>query len=228
MPSTTTATQLRQLREDDRLKYHGVEWQVRDYSTYIDAKGYELEEWLLKSNTGKKYYLLREVDLQDSEAAVHWYLAEELRTPAIYHPETSQDLLVILGDDMRSHKPPYPELRLHNRTYQFESQTEGDYTSDGDRRHRITWDYWDAAHLWNLALEAWADGKLIVYSTREVQPADFTDLHRYGLYAAPSYDYSQSSINYIKSPRSNSSRPLQILMAWLVVVIGFCLMIGGV
>lgn len=218
----TTETQLRQLRENDRLKYHGVQWQVRDYSTYTDANGYELEEWLLKSNTGKKYYLLREIDPQNPEALVHWYLAEELRTPSIYDPETSRDLLLTLGNDMRSHRTPYPELRLHNRTYTFESQTEGDYESEGEHRHRITWDYWDAAHLWNLALEAWSDGKLIVYSTREVQPADFTDLHRHGMYAAP-------SINYIQQPsRSNSSRPLQIFMAWSVIIIGILMMMAGI
>jgi hypothetical protein len=45
----------------------------------------------------------------------------------------------------------YPTLQLFNRIYQFESQTDGTYNADQKTRQRITWDYWNKSHLWNLA-----------------------------------------------------------------------------
>lgn len=211
--------QLRQLREGSRLKYHGVQWDVRDYSTYTDANSYETEEWLLKSSSNKEYYLLREIDPQNADR-VHWYLAEALHYPTIIDPQTSRDRLTTLGDDMRSHKTPDPELRLFNRTYAFESQTEGDYESNGTTRHRITWDYWDTAHLWNLALEAWSDGTLVVYSTREVQPADFTEIQSSNRAAlSPGQSFNTPK-------RKNRSREFAI--AWIVTIVGFLLMISGI
>lgn len=84
MPTIATQTQLQQLRPGDHLKYHGVQWDVKDYSTYDDPQGYETAEWLLRSQTGKEYYLLREVDPQNSESLVNWYLAEKLAYPSIF------------------------------------------------------------------------------------------------------------------------------------------------
>lgn len=223
MVAIVTENQLRQLREGDRLKYHGVQWMVKDYSTYTDAQGYETEEWLIKSQTGKEYYLMREVDPNHPDALVHWYIAEELRSPAIYEPNASRDLTTTLGADMRSHKEPYPELRLFNRVYQFESQTEGEYESDGETRTRTTWDYWDATHLWNLALEAWSDKTLVVYSTREVQPADFSDIRPgIGLPIA----YEQQPIR--SRSDTHTARSIQIVLAWFITILGFFLMISGI
>ncbi|HEY9883530.1 MAG TPA: DUF4178 domain-containing protein, partial [Thermosynechococcaceae cyanobacterium] len=140
MTAGLTETQLRQLREGSRLKYHGVQWEIQDYSTYTDDNRYKTEEWLLRSSSGKEYYLMREIDPQYAETQVHWYLAEELRYPTLVDPQTYRDRLTTIGGDMRSHVSPYPELQLFNRVYTFESQTEGDYESDGKTRHRITWD----------------------------------------------------------------------------------------
>lgn len=223
MADIVTETELRKLREGDRLKYHGVQWMVKDYSTYTDPQGYETEEWLITSQTGKEYYLMREVDPNNPDALVHWYVAEELRNPAIYEPNSSRDLATTLAMDMRSHKEPYPELRLFNRIYQFESQTEGQYESDGQMRSRTTWDYWDATHLWNLALEAWSDRTLVVYSTREVQPADFSEI-RPGIGFA-----TTSGFQPIHSrSNTNTARSLQIVLAWFITILGFFLMISGI
>ncbi len=62
MLSASNQGQLLQLRPGDRLNYHGVQWQVKDYSTYVDPNGYETTEWLLQSKAGAEYYLLRELD----------------------------------------------------------------------------------------------------------------------------------------------------------------------
>ncbi|HEY9907601.1 MAG TPA: DUF4178 domain-containing protein [Thermosynechococcaceae cyanobacterium] len=217
----TTAPQLRQLRERDRLKYHGVLWTVKDYSTYTDDHGYETEEWLLKSQTSKEYYLLREVDPVDPESQVHWFLAEEVRRPAIYEPDSSREIAVNLAAEMRSHREPYPHLKMYNRTYEFESQTEGEYVSDGESKIRTTWDYWDDAHLWNLALEAWSENTLVVYSTREVQPEDFTEV----TWAAKQTSYS-APVAYVNSVKTDRSREYAI--AWAMVVGGFLLMLMGI
>jgi hypothetical protein len=219
--STTTETQLRQLRAPDRLRYHGVEWQVKDFSTYTDDKGYETEEWLLKSQTSKEYYLMREVDPQNPSGLVHWYLAETVRNPAIYEPESARDLTIGLAAAVRSCRDPYPQLKMHNRLYQFESQTEGDYVSEGETRTRITWDYWDQAHLWNLALEAWSDNQLIVYSTRKVKPEEFTQLSRGTSLAAS----SRNSFPLIQPPVDRSG---EFVMAWVMVIVGFMLMMFGI
>ncbi|MBW4691089.1 MAG: DUF4178 domain-containing protein [Lyngbya sp. HA4199-MV5] len=230
MTAGLSETQLRHLREGSQLKYHGVQWVIQDYSTYTDDNGYETEEWQLKSSSGKEYYLLREVDPQNPETLVHWYLAEELRYPTLLDPQTSRDRLTMVGDEMRSHATPYPELQLFNRVYAFESQTEGDYESDGTTRHRITWDYWDSAHLWNLALEAWSDGTLAVYSTRVVQPADFTEIQSSNRASLAS---GQSSSDYVATMQAfynqkRDSRSRELAIAWIVTIIGFFLMISGI
>jgi hypothetical protein len=169
-----TEETLRQLQPGDLIHYHGVQWRVKDVSNYRDPSGYETEEWLLKSPLSKEYYLLREVDPENPTAEVNWYIAEQLRNPAIYEPGSSQDLLTSLAYEMRSGREPYSQLQTLNRVYTFESKTEGTYESEDGSERRVTWDYWDAAHLWNLALEAWSDSSLSVYSTRKVQPADFS------------------------------------------------------
>lgn len=58
MGTILTGETLQDLNEGDRITYHGVRWQVCDRSTYQDDKGYTTQEWLLKSTTGKEYYLL--------------------------------------------------------------------------------------------------------------------------------------------------------------------------
>lgn len=223
--TAATESQLRQLRDGDRLTYHGVLWRVDDYSTYADDEGYETEEWLLKSQTGKEYYLMREIDSDGAEREVQWYLAEEVRSPSIFDPESSQDVTLDLREAVRSRREPYPQLRMYNRTYKFESETEGDYESDGETRARITWDYWDEAHLWNLALEVWSDGKMNVYSTRTVQPRDFTSVQ------IGQSDFAPINSSFsVSSARSNtiSPRTWQFIAAWTLVIIGVIFIFAGI
>jgi hypothetical protein len=227
MAEILTGEQLVELRTSDRLTYFGVRWQVQDYSTYTDPKGYEIEEWMIKSTTGKSYYLLREVDPQGA-TDVHWYIAEELANPKLFDPETQADVLITVAERMRSRGEPYPVLQLFNRQYRFESQTEGTYESEDAPRERMTWDYWDEAHLWNMALETWSDGKLSIYSTREVQPEDFSELRKEseGLRPMP-FRESASTATY--GPQlSWTSRQSQFIMAWGLVVFGFFMMMLGV
>lgn len=218
MQSTLTEEQLRSMREGCRLNYHGVEWQIADYSTYSDQAGYETEEWLLESPLGKEYYLLREFSPVEVGATVQWYLAEELPHPKIYDPATAREVTYRLAEQILSGQSPYPQLQALNRTYEFESQTEGTYDADAGSRSRTTWDYWDTPHLWNLALEAWSDGSFAVYSTRTVQPSDFSDL------------ISHSPLNFTsaRSRRSKAAQPQQRWAAIVLMIVGFFLMIFGI
>lgn len=226
METPVTEDELRALRAGGRLKYHGVQWRIDDFSTYTDPNGYEMEEWLLKSGSGKEYYLLREVDPNNPEGRVHWYIAEELRSPKIYDPSSNREVSVKLVEEMRSRRTPYPSLQLFNRLYQFESQTEGTYESHGESRSRITWDYWDETHLWNLGLEAWSNNLLVVYSTREVQPADFTNV-QHGVLAQVGNSYAAPPIASNYSSKMES-RSLQLIIAWFLTIVGFFLMVGGI
>ena len=185
MLSVSHQAQLQQLRSGDRLKYHGVLWQVKDYSTYADSKGYETTEWLLRSQAGAEYYLLQEFDPQNPERLVHWYLAEEIANPKIFPPDSYNNLAVCLWQDMQGHKTPYRELLALSRSYYFESETQGTYEGKQKDTSRITWDYWDEAHRWNLALEAWLNGELHVYSTRAVKPEEFYEIQKGGVSNLP-------------------------------------------
>ncbi len=227
MADTLTGEQLETLREGDRITYYGVRWQVFDYSTYTDPKNYATEEWLLRSTTGKEYYLLKEID--PASTGERWYIAEELPTPKIIDPTTQTDVLTSLAGSIRSAQPPYPQLQLFNRLYQFESKTEGTYESDDSTQQRITWDYWDEAHLWNLALEAWSNAKLVVYSTREVQPENFSE-HRKEGEGIPKFSQTGIGAPSILQPKLSGgiSRRTQFLMAWGLVIGGFFLMMMGI
>ncbi|MBW4522879.1 MAG: DUF4178 domain-containing protein [Scytolyngbya sp. HA4215-MV1] len=233
---SSVETSLRQLRDGDRVQYHGIQWQVKDYSTYTDH-GYETEEWLLTAQTGKEYYLLREVDPAHQLTPIQWYIAEELQDPCLYDPHSARDVTLDLADAMRHYQSPYPELQLFNRVYQFESQTAGDYESDGSTLTRITWDYWDPSHLWNLALEAWSHGKLCVYSTRTVQPTDFTQIdYHFGNQSSGNFSasthFGTSSVvggQSFGSQISNlSARNKQFIAAWLITIVGFLFFIAGI
>lgn len=228
-----TEDTLRQLQPGDLIHYHGVQWRVRDISHYRDPYGYETEEWLLKSPLSKEYYLLREVDPENPMAQVNWYIAEQLRNPAIYEPGSSRDLLTSLAHEMRSGKEPYPQLQTLNRIYTFESKTEGTHDSEEGSEYRITWDYWDAAHLWNLALEAWSDSSLSVYSTRKVYPSDFSQLQTQGQVGA--YAANRSAGWGRKSQSSNYlfgmfyvPKEQQFILAFCLLFFGLIFMLSGI
>ena len=185
MLSVSNQAQLQQLRSGDRLKYHGVQWLVKNYSTYEDPNGYETTEWLLRSKTGVEYYLLREFDPKNPEVLVHWYLAEEIRNPRIYEPESFNNVAVRLWHDIQEQKEPYSELRALGRHFYFESQTQGTYGGKEGDTSRITWDYWDEAHQWNLAIEAWQNTERHVYLTKVVKPEEFFDIQKQGIVNFP-------------------------------------------
>lgn len=178
MNSVAAQTPLDNLSVGDRVTYHGVKWDVTDYSTYSDANGYQTAEWLLRSPGGNEYYLLREVDPQNPETLVNWYLAEEIKEPSIFLPANQNNLAPIMWEAMQVDNTPYPVLRVYATNYSFESQTRGSYEGDEENTSRITWDYWDKDRTRNLALEAWPNGELRVYSSKVVKPEEFSQIEK--------------------------------------------------
>ncbi len=211
---------LTRLRAGDRVTYGGTQWEVKDFSTYDDANGYETMEWLLKSGKSS-YYLLREVDPENPDTRINWYLSEEIGVDRISGEHVGDNVRFALWDAMQEHREPYLKLRALGRLYYFESQTEGIYTSTDSSEDRITWDYWDEEHLWNLAIEAWQNRELHVYSTKKVNPEDF---------AIAEKSVTIQSFASKNSPSRNqktNDRTWEWVCAWALVIIGFILMTSG-
>ncbi len=211
---------LPRLRAGDLVTYGGTQWEIKDFSTYDDANGYEMMEWLLQSNNSS-YYLLREIDHDNPETNVNWYLSEEIGVNRISGEHVGDNVQFALWESMYAHREPYPKLRALGRLYYFESQTEGTYKSEEDEESRTTWDYWDEPHLWNLAIEAWQDRELHVYSTKKVSPEDFAIAER----SAKTQGFATSTSskrNVIKKDRT-----WEWVCAWGLVIVGFILMTSG-
>ncbi|MBD2175373.1 DUF4178 domain-containing protein [Pseudanabaena sp. FACHB-1998] len=211
---------LPRLRAGDRVIYGGIQWEIEDFSTYDDADGYETMEWLLKSNRSS-YYLLREVDPENPETKVNWYLSEEIGVNRVSTDHVGDNVQFALWDVMLKQGEPYLKLRAMGRVYYFESQTEGNYNSVDGTESRTTWDYWDEQHLWNLAIEAWRDRELHVYSTKKVSPTEFT--------IADKVEKPQSFIfqNPTQPKAKANDRTWEIICAWTLIIIGFILMTSG-
>lgn len=212
---------LTRLRAGDLVTYGGTQWEVEDFSTYDDPNGYETMEWLL--NSGKtSYYLLREGDPENLETRINWYLSEEIGVNRVSGEHVGDDVRFALWDAMQEHREPYFKLRALGRLYYFESQTEGIYTSENNSESRITWDYWDEKHLWNLAIEAWQNRELHVYSTKKVNPDDF-------VIAEKSITTQSFSSKYSPSHNKKSNdRTWEWICAWGLVIIGLIFIISGV
>ncbi|WP_019499521.1 DUF4178 domain-containing protein [Pseudanabaena sp. PCC 6802] len=220
MPSVFTQARLQQLRAGDRVTYGGVQWQVMDYSTYADDENYQTAEWLLRSLSGKEHYLLREIDPHNPDSEVNWYFSEEISLNQVSGIKPGDDIRFGLWDAMRDGQP-YHQLRALGRVFTFESQTTGNYRSDEGDESRTTWDYWDADRTWNLALEAWAGGLVRVYSTKPVQPEEFSDVER----SATNLRAAAFSSGRIGSQKND--RIWQWIGAWTLIIVGLLLMLFG-
>ncbi|HEY9810458.1 MAG TPA: DUF4178 domain-containing protein [Halomicronema sp.] len=178
MVSTSSLDRLQSLRSGDRFSYYNLNYNVKDYSSYTDEKGYQTEEWLLNSSTGFEYYLLREVDPDNPSNFVNWYLSEEVAEPNLFNAENQDNIITYLWKDMQEENTPYAELKIYGDSYYFESKTEGTYQGEYGESNRITWDYWDRTHQRNLAIEAWPDGELHVYLTKLIKPEQITIIEK--------------------------------------------------
>lgn len=223
MPSVFTQAQLQKLRAGDRITYGGVQWQIADYSFYNDDNGYTTEEWLLKSIGTRSYYLLREIDPVNPENRVNWYLSEEISGSSVSGEHVGDNLQFTMWRVIRDGEQAYPHLHALGKDFYFESQTDGTYSSESGKASRATWDYWDQEHLWNLAIEAWEDGDIHFYSTKKVNPQDFSEVIA---------DVNKASLvgsrnNSTRNQKQLDWRTIQIYMAWGLTIGGILLMLFG-
>ena len=218
--STDYISFLPRLRAGDFVTYGGTQWEVKDFSTYDDANGYEMMEWLIQSNSSSNY-LLREVDPDYPETNINWYLSEEIGVNRISGEHVGDDIRFSLWEAIQNDHEPYPKLRALGRLYYFESQTTGTYKSEDGDESRTTWDYWDDEHLWNLAIEAWRDRELHVYSTKKVSPEDFKIAEK----SVKSQSLVSSRVSKYSSPKND--RTWQWICAWGLVIVGFILIMSG-
>lgn len=214
MYSVSIETQLHALRPGDRVMYASVDWDVKDYSTYFDPQGYQTEEWLLISSSGAEYYLLREFEPDEDMEPVTWYISHQLENVRLYVPNSQEDIVPRLWQEMQALTTPYPELQLFYKTYYFDSQTEGSYDAKGKTKSRITWDYWDETHSVNLAIEAFGDRKLDIYSSKVVKPNDF-------------YNIQKGVGDQVGNNSLSSKIVIELIMAITVIATGILLIIFG-
>jgi hypothetical protein len=214
MSITDAQKQLHDMRAGDRVRYHGVDWDIEDYSTYRDTEGYQTDEWLLKSSGGTEHYLLREYDSEEPSNSVTWYISNLVQNARLLVPESKQNILPELWERMQADSIPYPELQLFYKSYYFESCTEGKYESTNKTQSRITWDYWDKDHFTNLAIEAFPQGKIEIYSTKIVKIEEFSHIQKGVVKKSSKFKLDSSLLG-------------ESVIALIVLIVGVCMMIFG-
>jgi Domain of unknown function (DUF4178) len=146
-------------RVGQTLTFEGQEWEVTDHSSYWD-EGYRVLEWCCESD-GAEAYLLKEIH---EGAPVKWFFTRRV-------PNARVDGLPAAG---RGATPP-PALTCEGQSYHYAESTEGTYEEDpGNRVEKTTWEYWDAAHTRNLAIEVWAEGRIDCYRGAYIEPGQVT------------------------------------------------------
>lgn len=151
------------------ILFDGQEWQVTGQSSYWNDEGYRVHEWCCEAgeSTG---YLLKEAD--PKQGSIRWFFTREIPEDAV-----AVEGGVALAEWMEREadpKPP-PALSYHQNTYRYEETTEGTHGDDaGQKVRKVTWDYWDAGHGHNLAVERWPDGTFDCYLGIYIEPGQVT------------------------------------------------------
>jgi hypothetical protein len=107
MSITQIQSLIQDLRSGDRIRYHGVDWDIEDYSTYRDTEGYQTDEWLLKSSGGTEYYLLREYDPQQPSTSVTWYISNPVHNCRLLATGSKEDGIVESWDDFAENRTSF-------------------------------------------------------------------------------------------------------------------------
>jgi hypothetical protein len=155
--------------EGDRLQFRGASWKVTERSTYNNEDGYRCVEWTCECGDVEGY-LLKETEKDNVKK---WFFTLTLDAGKVKLPagEAVDDWIKRTGN-IRATKET-PELQYRGQSYQYADKTEGTYTDDsGERTPKTTWDYWDAEHKNNLAIEIWESGEVAAYLGNYIRSAD--------------------------------------------------------
>ena len=144
----------------------GRHWTVTDHSSYTAPDGYNVDEWECSggagASPGELAYLLRESDTE-----VRWYFTRPIPLAAVTLSggKPFADVATTLTE-------PPDALVYRGLAHGLDETTDGQYAEDpGESVQKTTWDYWDARHELNLAVERWADGRVECYHGRLIDPA---------------------------------------------------------
>ncbi|MBI3455751.1 MAG: DUF4178 domain-containing protein [Candidatus Rokubacteria bacterium] len=155
-------------RVGQTLRFDGREWEVTDHSSYWDAEGYRVSEWCCESEDTEAY-LLKEV--KEGEPT-RWFFTRRIPGDAVTLP--GGEGLPAWLERHRGAAPP-AGLAYEGRSYGYAETTEGIYEDEpGERVRKATWEYWDAAHARNLAVERWEDGRADCYHGAYIEPGQVT------------------------------------------------------
>lgn len=163
-------------RTGQALVIDHAEWTIVGHATYR-TEGYHADEWECRKG-GTTGYLLKERERD----GVRWFFTIPAALSAVTLPG-GESL-----DRWRGREPqggPPATLVFRGGAYRYETSTEGLYEEQpgraaergrsGAERGRsgvgkTTWEYWDGAHVYNLAIEQWPDGRLEAYHGAYVDP----------------------------------------------------------
>jgi hypothetical protein len=145
------------------LEISGKRWNITDHSSYGNNEGFHVDEWECeRQNPSETRYLLRETD-----AEVRWYFTRPIPLSAVSISGGKP-----FGDVVATLAKPPDTLVYRGLAHGLDETTDGRYAEEpGESVQKTTWDYWDAKHEVNLAIERWADGRVDCYHGRRIEPA---------------------------------------------------------
>lgn len=150
------------------LRFEGREWEITDHSSYWDAGEHRVNEWSCESGDVTAY-LLKEVS--DSEGT-RWFFTRLIPSDQVTLAG-GQGLQTLIG---RGGEPGPPDELVHQQqTFRHAETTDGTYEDEpGERVRKVTWEFWDARHETNLAVELWGDGRFDCYRGAYIEPDQVT------------------------------------------------------
>jgi len=172
--ATTSPEQLKRLDESEPAKgvvllFGGEEWTVTGQADYSNPEGYRVHEWCCEGGDTTAY-LLREGDPR--QGAIRWFFTLEIDSAGVSLPG-GQGFGEWLARNAKADPPP--ALTYRGGIYHFTGTTEGTHQDDsGKQVRKVTWDYWEAGHTHNLAVERWPDGSFDCYLGTYIEPGQVT------------------------------------------------------
>ena len=149
--------------------FDGKEWKVAEEGGYRSEEGYRVQEWCCESGVTTAY-LLKEKDAE--RKTTRWFFTREIDADAV---------AVAGGERLAEWRQSKTDAELpqtltyQDSPYRYADTTEGMHENDsGKRVRKVTWDYWDAGHAKNLAVERWPDGSFDCYLGAYIEPGQVT------------------------------------------------------
>jgi len=157
---------VRDPRAGDLFLFKNATWKITERSTYQNDDGYQCVEWTCEAGSVEAY-LLKETE---DNHAHKWFFTLTIDEDAVTVPSSGGIVSWIKENDKA--QPPQ-DLHYRGQSYHYADKTEGMYDNDaGERTKKTTWDYWDAGHRNNLAVEIWETGEVDCYLGYYIQAGD--------------------------------------------------------